>query len=285
MALPDWLEPLPDAAQQRATRRLGDRATGHPVAGADGARRRGAGERWCATWRPTGRIAVVCGKGNNGGDGFVAARLLREPGREVDVLLLAPVEELRGDALDDFERLPGAPARAVPARGAGRRRRDRRRDPRHRLLRRAARARARGRSRRSTGALAARSSSPATSRAASTPRPARSPARRSAPPRRRPSTRPSRGCGSRPGKAHAGEVTVIDIGIPAGRSGAAADRADRRPRDRRRSRAAAATRPSSPPAACSSAAARSGLTGAPCLASEAAMRAGAGYVTACVPAR
>ena len=40
---------------------------------------------------------VVCGKGNNGGDGFVAARVLRDRGREVRVLTLAAVSELRGD--------------------------------------------------------------------------------------------------------------------------------------------------------------------------------------------
>ena len=57
-------------------------------------------------------IAVVCGHGNNGGDGFVAARLLREQGREVDVQLLGGgVRELRGDARANCERLPGAPPR------------------------------------------------------------------------------------------------------------------------------------------------------------------------------
>ena len=59
---------------------------------------------------PAGRIVVVCGKGNNGGDGLVVARLLRDRGRDVDVLLLAPGEELRGDARANFERLPGRPA-------------------------------------------------------------------------------------------------------------------------------------------------------------------------------
>lgn len=54
---------------------------------------------------PDGPLAVVCGKGNNGGDGFVAARLLRHAGREVHVLCTATAEELSGDARVNFDRL------------------------------------------------------------------------------------------------------------------------------------------------------------------------------------
>ena len=38
---------------------------------------------------PTGKILCVCGGGNNGGDGFVCARLLQSRGREVTVFLCA----------------------------------------------------------------------------------------------------------------------------------------------------------------------------------------------------
>jgi hydroxyethylthiazole kinase-like uncharacterized protein yjeF len=47
---------------------------------------------------PGARIAVLCGPGNNGGDGFVAARLLRERGFDVRVACLVPVDQLKGDA-------------------------------------------------------------------------------------------------------------------------------------------------------------------------------------------
>jgi NAD(P)H-hydrate epimerase len=55
-----------------------------------------------------GRIVVFCGKGNNGGDGFVAARRLHQQGKKVQVILLADPADLRGDAAIMFGRLPGA---------------------------------------------------------------------------------------------------------------------------------------------------------------------------------
>jgi ADP-dependent NAD(P)H-hydrate dehydratase / NAD(P)H-hydrate epimerase len=54
------------------------------------------------------RIGVICGKGNNGGDGFVAARKLQAAGKSVRVVLLADPSELRGDAAEMFKRLNAA---------------------------------------------------------------------------------------------------------------------------------------------------------------------------------
>ncbi len=55
------------------------------------------------------RIGVICGKGNNGGDGFVAARKLHGAGKGVRIILLAEPSQLRGDAAEMFGRLPIAP--------------------------------------------------------------------------------------------------------------------------------------------------------------------------------
>lgn len=51
------------------------------------------------------RVGIVCGKGNNGGDGFVAARKVEQAGREVRLLLLAEPSELKGDAAEMFSKL------------------------------------------------------------------------------------------------------------------------------------------------------------------------------------
>src|SRR5579864_3712587 len=54
-------------------------------------------------------FGVICGKGNNGGDGLVVARKLHQAGREVRALLLADPKELRGDAAANYEKLPVKP--------------------------------------------------------------------------------------------------------------------------------------------------------------------------------
>jgi hydroxyethylthiazole kinase-like uncharacterized protein yjeF len=110
--LPAWLEPLPDAEAQRALDAWAIEQRHIP--GLELMERAGHGlAELVARHVPQGVIAVVCGRGNNGGDGFVAARLLRELGREVDVQLLGDsgAHELSGDARANCERLPGAPPR------------------------------------------------------------------------------------------------------------------------------------------------------------------------------
>ena len=49
------------------------------------------------------RVAVLCGRGNNGGDGFVVARTLMQRGVDVAVFLLGRVADVRGDARINLE--------------------------------------------------------------------------------------------------------------------------------------------------------------------------------------
>jgi ADP-dependent NAD(P)H-hydrate dehydratase / NAD(P)H-hydrate epimerase len=53
---------------------------------------------------PPSFVAVLCGKGNNGGDGFVVARNLKEEAERVHVYLFGKPEELKGDVARNFER-------------------------------------------------------------------------------------------------------------------------------------------------------------------------------------
>ncbi len=106
-ALPDWLTPLPDAQAMRAVDAWAIDERGLP--GLELMERAGAALlRAAERIAPDGPVTICCGKGNNGGDGLVLARLLREAGREVTVVCVAPPQELRGDARANLERLPGA---------------------------------------------------------------------------------------------------------------------------------------------------------------------------------
>lgn len=69
---------------------------------------------------PGSRIAILCGPGNNGGDGFVAGRLLRERGYRVVVALLGSRQALKGDAASMAEAWigPFEPMTATVADGA-----------------------------------------------------------------------------------------------------------------------------------------------------------------------
>ncbi len=281
MTLPDWLEPLPDAAQQRGLDGWAIEQLGIP--GVELMERAGLGLAGLVVeLAPDGPVAVVCGKGNNGGDGFVAARLLREAGRTVEVIALAPVEELSGDARANAQRLPGRPPVPFAAELLG-----------HAhaivdaILGTGFSGTPHGDAALAIDAINAVSSDAivvacdvpsgvdaSTGEVAGAAVRARATATFHA-------GKP--GLWIAPGKAHAGEVRVVDIGIPAGGpaeptigliADSVTDAIPRRGRDSTKFAAGSVL-------VCGGSI---GLTGAPCMASEAAMRAGAGYVTAMVPA-
>jgi hydroxyethylthiazole kinase-like uncharacterized protein yjeF len=277
--LPDWMEPLLDVEQLRATDAWAIDELGIP--GTVLMERAGEGlARVVADVAPGGAVAVVCGGGNNGGDGYVVARLLREAGRAVRVLTVVDPDRLKGDARASYERLPGDPPEpfggarlegtavivdAILGTGfSGTPRED------------------------VAAAIAAINASGAAVVAADVPSGVDA------------ATGAVEGeavCADvtatfhaampglwiLPGKAHAGEVVTIDIGIP--QEGAPVephvgligpDALDSYPR-----RGQDSTKFASGHVLV--AGGSRGLTGAVCLSSLAAMRAGAGYVTACVP--
>ncbi|NJM82129.1 MAG: NAD(P)H-hydrate epimerase, partial [Tabrizicola sp.] len=64
-------------------------------------------EEWPELKATSHRAVVLCGPGNNGGDGFVVARLLREWGWEVEVFLYGDPEKMPPDARVNYERWLG----------------------------------------------------------------------------------------------------------------------------------------------------------------------------------
>ncbi|HYM56102.1 MAG TPA: NAD(P)H-hydrate dehydratase [Solirubrobacteraceae bacterium] len=277
-APPDWLTPLPDAETMRAVDRWAIEERG--VAGLDLMERAGAGvARAVERLAPDGPVTVVCGKGNNGGDGLVVARLLRDAGRDVAVVCVAPPQELSGDARTNLERLPGdppLPVGEVPGRAAvivdallgtgfqG--------EP-HGAVAEAIDAVGGAGAAvvsvdvpsgvdASTGVVAGRAVGASVTVTFHAAKP---------------------GLWIHPGKARAGTVETIDIGIPRGAPGEATIGLiepwvlDALPR-----RTATSTKFTSGHVLVVGGS--RGLTGAPRMAARASMRAGAGYVTACVPA-
>src|SRR5436190_2484219 len=110
----DWLDPLYDAEGMRAADRWAIDERGIPsleLMEAAGA----AVAEAAAEVASGGPARVVCGKGNNGGDGLVAARHLARIGFEVETLLLWPADELSPDAAANLERLGDGAREVVPA--------------------------------------------------------------------------------------------------------------------------------------------------------------------------
>jgi NAD(P)H-hydrate epimerase len=108
-----WLSPLLDAAAMRAVDRWAIEEQGVPslqLMETAGSAVADAAEAVAGS----DPIRVVCGKGNNGGDGLVAARVLAERRREVDVVLLWDADELSPDSSANLGRYAGEPLRPEP---------------------------------------------------------------------------------------------------------------------------------------------------------------------------
>jgi NAD(P)H-hydrate epimerase len=276
---------LPDAAAMRAVDRWAIDEQGVPSL--DLMERAGTGvARAVEALIPDGPIAVLCGKGNNGGDGLVVARLLLEAGRAVQVLLAGARDELKGDARENLLRLPGPPpTQLLPGALAD--------DGEWQdsavivdaLLGTGFTGEPRGVIAEAIDAVNAvevpvvsvdvPSGVDASTGIVATCaiRATRTVTFHAAKP----------GLWIQPGKAHAGEVHVLDIGIPRGEplQDVTVGRIEPRVLEDLPRRGASSTKFSSGHVlVCGGS---RGLTGAPRMSSLAAMRAGAGYVTACVP--
>lgn len=108
MNLPSWLSPVYDAAGMTAADRWAIDQAGVPSLTLMESAGMGLARETEALAGP-GPIRVLCGKGNNGGDGLVAARHLAAWGHRVEVLLVLGAEGLSPDASANLERIQGIP--------------------------------------------------------------------------------------------------------------------------------------------------------------------------------
>lgn len=102
------------AAQVREFDRIAIEEYGIPGAALMERAGRAAFEVLRAHWPQARRIVVVCGTGNNGGDGFVVARLAKQAGLEVCVLQVGEEGALRGDARAAYQALRAADVEVTP---------------------------------------------------------------------------------------------------------------------------------------------------------------------------
>jgi NAD(P)H-hydrate epimerase len=120
MSLPDWTDPLYEAGEMRAVDSWAIEEVGIPSLDLMERAGEGLARVTAAAATGDGPVRVVVGKGNNGGDGLVVARLLRQEGRDVEVMALGDPAELEGDPAANLDRLPGPPpGRFDPERLAG----------------------------------------------------------------------------------------------------------------------------------------------------------------------
>src|SRR5918992_889803 len=109
-SLPGWFDGLYDPDEMRAADRFAMERRG--ILELELAEKAGVGLAAAAAGvAGGGPIRVVVGPGNNGGDGLISARLLREAGHEVDVIAPLALEGLAGVPRTNLDRLPGAPPR------------------------------------------------------------------------------------------------------------------------------------------------------------------------------
>ena len=112
--LPAWLAPLSDAERCREADSWAISERGVPSLTLMENASQGVA-RLVQETVPAGRVVVACGGGNNGGDGYATARILRSMGREVVVLEAADPGRLSPDAAAQRTSLPGPPPAAFSA--------------------------------------------------------------------------------------------------------------------------------------------------------------------------